>query len=280
MLDTTPVGLVLELDQQYGEEPYYHELTAGIQNVLLGVGRSLVVKIVPDAPAELATYRYWKETGAIAGVFLLNLVRGDPRVTLLSDLGIPAVVVGSPDTAGEFPAVWTDDASAMALAVTRLYELGHRAIGRVSGPARLAHTQIRTASFERLCSELGIAGTISGTDDYTEMNGAAATATLIDQRSRPTAIIYDDDVMAIGGLREIKQRELEVPRDISLLAWDDSPVCMLSEPKLAVMGHDIQSIGELCAHSMLAQLAGRRESHEGGVATFVQRESVGLASAP
>lgn len=279
MAHNTPIGLVLELEQQYGEEPYYHELTAGIQNVLLSAGRSLVVKIVPDAESELATYRYWKQTGAVEGVFLLNLVESDPRVAQLTDLELPTVVVGSPHTAGDFPAVWTDDASAMALAVRSLFKLGHRRIGRVSGPARLAHTQIRTESFLSHCAELGAVCTISGAHDYTEANGRAATSALIEQTPRPTAIIYDDDVMAIGGLTELKSRGLSVPGDVSILAWDDSPFCMLSRPPLAVMGHDIQSVGELGARSMLAQLSGRRESYEGAVATFVQRASVDKAPA-
>ncbi|ANF32494.1 hypothetical protein A0130_13180 [Leifsonia xyli] len=278
MTDNAPLGLVLELEQQYGEEPYYHELTAGMQNVLLGAGTSLVVKIVPDAETELETYRYWKDSGAVAGVFLLNLRIDDPRVTLLTELNLPTVVVGFPETAGQFPAVWTDDASAMELAVQRLFDLGHRRIGRVSGPTQLAHTIIRTASFESKCAELGVIGDINEAHDYTEANGRAATAALVARETPPTAIIYDDDVMAIGGLEELKARGLAVPGDVSILAWDDSPFCMLSEPPLAVMGHDIQSIGELCARSMLSELSGVRESHERAIATFVKRESVGRAS--
>jgi DNA-binding LacI/PurR family transcriptional regulator len=270
-----PLGLVLELPkQQFGEEPYYHEIIAGIENVLLAAERSLVVRIVPDAKKELATYTEWSDSGMIEGVFLVNLIHDDPRVSLLQDLGLPAVVIGSIETAGPFPAVWTDDASAMRLAVHRLFELGHRNVGRVSGPPQLAHSQTRTHSFAETTAELGIQGTVAESQVYSEASGQIATRELLGVRPRPTAIIYDDDVMAIGGLRELSALDLNVPHDVSILAWDDSPFCQLSKPPLSVMGHDVQTIGELAAQSMLAQLTGTLASHEGPMATFIQRGSV------
>lgn len=269
------VGLVLELpQQQVGEEPFYHELIAGIENVLLPTNRSLVVKIVPDAQRELAVYREWSSARTIDGVFLVNLVLDDPRVALLNKLRLAAVVIGSVATAGPFPAVWTDDSSAMNLAVRRLYELGHRNLGRVGGPAQLAHSQSRSASFAESTAQLGITGTIVETLVYSEESGRTGTRQLMSVAPRPTAIVYDDDVMAIGGLQELSATGLEVPRDVSILAWDDSPFCQLSKPPLSVMGHDVQAIGELAALSMLAQLDGRLESHEGPMATFIQRGSV------
>lgn len=97
----------------------------------------------------------------------------------------------------------------MRQAVQYLYDLGHRHIARVGGPEALAHSYIRDAAFSDVAAELGIRYRCLHTD-YTPESGREATNRLLGFGERPTAIIYDNDVMGVGrswrGQRERHRR--------------------------------------------------------------------------
>lgn len=281
-MDTTslprPVGLVLmRPTRRLGSEPFYQEFIAGAESVLGPTGHALVLQVVAHEREEIDAYRRWARDGDIAAVVLVDLALDDPRVELLAELGIPAIIVGDPRTAGPFASVWTDDTRAMRDAVAELHRQGHERIGRVTGPARHAHTRIRSDAFWTECARLGVQA-IEVAGDYSEDGGAAATVRLLDGPDSPTAIVYDDDVMAIGGLDAARDAGRSVPEDLSILAWDDSALCQLSSPALAAMGHDVRGIGEAAGESVLQLLTtGTVENRQAATAVFVSRGSVGIA---
>ncbi len=86
---------------------------------------------------------------------------------------------------------------------------------------------------------------------------ARATRRLLSSAQRPTAVIYDNDVMAIAGLSVAQEMGLTVPGDLSIVAWDDSPLCRLVHPPLTALGRDIPAYGAHAARQLLAVVAGQ-----------------------
>jgi LacI family repressor for deo operon, udp, cdd, tsx, nupC, and nupG len=168
-------------------------------------------------------------------------------------MGVPTVVVGHPRAAHGLPCVWTDDRTVMENAVEYLVGLGHRRLARVTGPDDLLHTQERTSAFHDAAGRRGATGTIEP-GDYSEASGAAATERLlaVDVGDRPTAIIYDNDVMALAGLELLNAKGVDVPGDISLIAWDDSFQSQLAA--MSALSHDVYAYGALVAETMMATL--------------------------
>ena len=132
-------------------------------------------------------------------MFGVDLSIHDRRVAVLEELGMPAVVIGTLAGAGSLPAVWQDDAAATRAVVGYLARAGHRRIARVSGIPRLWHTKIRTDAFCAAAAERGLDALLME-GDYTGENGAAATLRLLGSSHPPTAIVYDNDLMAVSGL--------------------------------------------------------------------------------
>lgn len=246
------IGLVLaRASQVLGEEPYYHEFLEGLERVLTPAGLSVLVKVVTDRAAENATYEQWSAQRRVGGVILVDLSPDDDRVALVRELGIPAVVIGDPSTASRLPTVWTDDAGFAREAARFLADHGHTVLGHVCGPLVFAHTQLRRGGFEAEAAERGLT-LITAEGDYSQESGRAATAQVLAASPvRPTAIVYDNDVMALGGLETIKEHDLVVPADVSVVAWDDSAQCQLAVPALSAMSHDVGRIGELAAGAVL-----------------------------
>ncbi|XVV15202.1 LacI family DNA-binding transcriptional regulator [Actinoplanes sp. CA-131856] len=264
------VGLVLARESRVlGEEPYYHEFIEGLERVLTPAGVSVLVKVVTDRAAEAETYDRWAAEGRFDGVVLVDLAPDDARVGLVHQLGLPAVVLGAPSTASGLPTVWTDDAGFAREAVRFLAERGHEVIGHISGPTTFAHTQLRQAGAEAEARGVRLVGTVG---DYSYDSGRAAVAELIP--AAPTAIVCDNDVMALAALDALAEHGLSVPGDVSVVAWDDSAQCQLAVPALSAMSHDVGRIGELAAGALLEAMAGSPpEVYEAPAAHIVARAS-------
>jgi DNA-binding LacI/PurR family transcriptional regulator len=266
------VGLVLaRASRVLGEEPYYHEFVEGLERVLTPAGVSVLVKVVIDRQAESETYERWAERGRVDGVVLVDLAPDDERIALVNRLGLPAVVLGAPSAAPGLPTVWTDDAGFAREAIRFLAGRGHEAIGHLSGPLPLVHTQLRREGAQVEAEARGLRLS-SAEGDYSYESGRAAVEELL--RAEPTAIVCDNDVMALAVLDTLRERGLAVPGDISVVAWDDSAQCQLAVPALSAMSHDVGRIGELAADALLAAMGGAPPTvYEAPAAHIVVRDS-------
>ncbi|ASR53971.1 LacI family transcriptional regulator [Cellulomonas sp. PSBB021] len=272
------VGLVLARPARLlGIEPFFAELISGIEERLSTEGRSLLLHVVPDHEAEIAAYRRWA-SGGVDAVVVVNVALVDQRLEVLAELGIPTVVVGGPTRDLPFSHVWIDNARAMRDAVAHLAALGHERLARVSGPATLAHTQARTDAFVAECERLGVQGVVVE-GDYLEESGTRATRSLLGRGSPPSAIVYDNDVMAVAGLQVAGEMGVPVPERLSLLAWDDSALCRLAHPPLSAMSLDVHAMGGQVADCVLDVLAdGPVRSYTAPLPRLVSRGSTAPAS--
>jgi DNA-binding LacI/PurR family transcriptional regulator len=239
-----------------GVEPFFMRLISGMETAMTESQTALLLQVVPDHEAEIATYRRWWAERRVDGVFLIDLTIDDHRVPVLEELRLPAMVVGGPGHHGALPGVWIDDASAMVMAVEYLAALRHRRIARVGGVPGMLHDEMRTAAFDAVATRLGLEWSTTIPTDYSPEAGAQATRRLLSAASPPTAMIYDNDVMAVAGVSVAHEMGVQVPGDLSIMAWDDSVLCEITHPPLTAVSRDITAYGRQVAHHLLAQLNG------------------------
>src|ERR1044072_5669920 len=113
----------------------------------------------------------------------------------------------------------------MAMVVEYLAALGHRRIARVAGPAGLLHTELRGQAFAEVADRLELASAVTAATDHSPEQGAQATRRLLSGTPRPSAVIYDNDVMPVAGTSVAHEMGVDVPRDLSIVAWGDSGRC-------------------------------------------------------
>jgi DNA-binding LacI/PurR family transcriptional regulator len=254
-------GLVVDRPARtLGVEQFFIQLISGIQAKLADDHSALLFAMAEDQEAEIAMYRTWWAQRRVDGVFLVDLQIGDRRVPVLEELHMPTVVIGPPESAGSLPAVWHDDGVATRSAVTHLTGLGHRRIARVTGIPRFWHTKIRTDAYYEAARAAG-AEPVCVEADYTGSRGAAETRRLLESNAPPTAILYDNDLMAISGLATAQSLGVEVPAELSIVAWDDSPLCELVHPPLTALSRDIAAYGARAAMTLTQAAAGTEVGH-------------------
>ncbi|MET9644963.1 LacI family DNA-binding transcriptional regulator [Streptomyces syringium] len=256
------VGLVLARPARtLGVESFFLQLVSGVQEALAVRRLGLLFQVVEDLDAECAVYRRWWAERRVDGLLVVDPRDDDPRPALLDGLGLPAVVIGALDGVGEGPYgaisnLWADDTGGMASIVGHLCDLGHRRIVHIAGLPELAHTRRRIDSLRAEADRRALPDVVSVTTDYSDAQGAAATRRVLAAAYPPTAIVYDNDVMAVAGLAVAAERKVSVPRQLSIVAWDDSVLCRNTHPPLTALARDTAGFGKRAAEQLIALLDG------------------------
>lgn len=256
---TTSIGLVIARSpEQLAVEPFFMEVVAGIERALTAGPYSLLLKTVDGPQAELDVYRTWAAQRQVAGAILMDLAVNDPRPAWLQYLGIEHVLFGGDGEVARLTgasAICQDDAGTMRGILDHLIGLGHRSIAHVTGPLELLHSARRDVAFRRGVAERGAAG-VSLTGDFTLESGMAAFRATRAEPSPPTALIFDSDVMAVGGLAAARELGVGVPHEVSMVAWSGSPICEYVHPALTALERDVTGMAAQVTATLLARVAG------------------------
>jgi LacI family repressor for deo operon, udp, cdd, tsx, nupC, and nupG len=142
------------------------------------------------------------------------------------------------------PSVHIDNARAASDAMHLLYDLGHCRIGIVTGPlvSPLSRDRLRGASTtakNRGAGELVVMG-----GDFSVESGTEAARRLLSAPRPPTAIFCFNDEMAMGVLEYARHKRLRVPRDLSVVGFDDIRFARYTDPPLTTVAQPMRAIGE------------------------------------
>jgi len=251
------VGLVIARPPEtLGADPFFASFITGIETVLSARGYALVLQVVGDERTEHQSYHRLAANGRVDGVFLTDMRVGDVRPRLLDDLSLPTVVVGRALGHGPWSSVHIDDRPGITAAVEHLVALGHERISHVAGPAEFVHGISRRAAWAKAVADAGLEPGACITADFSAQSGADATRRLLDLDKPPTAIVYANDVMAIAGMSTAIGRGIEVPGDLSITGFDDTPLAAYLVPALTTVRTDVVGWGRAAATRLLALVDG------------------------
>ena len=164
----------------------------------------------------------------------------NPQITgFLAESGIPFARIGSTEEGPGIRMTMGDDLLA-AKATDHLIELGHTRIGFIAGPDEYSLAGWRVDGWREAMAnaELDCAGLLEK-GDFSFESGLPAARALLDRATPPTAIIASSDQMALAALDVAKERGLHVPRDLSIVSFDNTPVVRFSTPALTALDQPI-----------------------------------------
>ncbi|MCW8130566.1 MAG: LacI family DNA-binding transcriptional regulator [Planctomycetota bacterium] len=152
-------------------------------------------------------------------------------------------------------AVTFDNALGMAQAVGHLYALGHRRMGMAAGPMHMTGFRERLAGFR---AETAAHGCVARPEwIYTGSNHvehvAAWAAEFLRGADRPTALCCGNDFIALGVLRAAARLGLRVPRDLSLVGYDDSELAAIADTPLTTVQAPTVELGRCCVRQLMLQ---------------------------
>jgi LacI family transcriptional regulator len=263
---------------------YVVNMQQGVLDALRGSGLELVVHPCNRASETLLEdIRGFVERQRLFGVIMPPSVSEDERVIdLLRELDCPYVRIASVALDEPQSMVVTNDWMGAAEAARRLADLGHRRIALVRGPDLFRSSEVRGRGFLEALAERGIPlePRYDYRGAYTFESGVEAGHALLSLDEPPTAIFTLNDDMAIGVMQAARERGLELPRDLSVVGFDDLPMAARVWPNLTSVRLPVRDMGRMAAEKLLAPLRGidpaRLEQPEVRPALVVRRSDIPL----
>ncbi|KQQ21943.1 MULTISPECIES: LacI family DNA-binding transcriptional regulator [Rathayibacter] len=214
----------------------------------------------------------------LSGTLIDGAIMVTPTVlTAASD--IPLVAIDPHTGRADLPTVESDSYGGALQATRHLVELGHRRIGFVAGRPDLRSARLREAGYRAALSEAGIAfdERLVHVGLYQHDTARRPASALLSLPDRPTAVFAANDVSAIAIIEIAARIGLDVPRDLSVVGFDDVPEASRLDPPLTTVRQPMQTLGSTAAEMLTALMAGEtpRSLHVRLPTQLVQRATTG-----
>jgi LacI family transcriptional regulator len=256
-------------------DPFYAELASGVEETLRAADYQMVlISDNSDSAQEVAGARTFLAMRA-AGVILTPV--GSDAADVLARHGIPVVEVDRQLAQVACDAVVIDNERAARAATEHLLALGHRRIGLLVAKTNWTSDAGRLRGYRAALAAAGvrpesrlIAKIAFGAADTDER-----VAALVDEG--PTAIFAANNMLAERAWRLLRSRRLRLPRDVSLVGFDDVPWMEMVEPRITAVRQPTVDLGRRAASLLIARVADptRRPHVERLEPTLVVRGSTG-----
>ncbi|MEN1835063.1 LacI family DNA-binding transcriptional regulator [Pseudomonas lijiangensis] len=250
---TSTIGLLIP----NGINPYFAELARGIEDHCERNGFCVILCNSDDNPEKQRNYLRVLLEKRVDGL-IVSSVGGDVSIAGgLAEVRTPLVIVDRELEGIEADMVRIDHEHGAYLATRHLLDLGHRDIACIGGPDNTVVADMRFVGYRRAMQEAGIEVLPEWTihSDFTSSAGHEAAVGLL-AGNRPTAIFAGNDVIAIGVLRAAAERNIVVPRELSVIGFDDIQMSRYVYPALTTVGQSIMQLGETAAEMLLSRIVG------------------------
>jgi DNA-binding LacI/PurR family transcriptional regulator len=187
-----------------------------------------------------------------AGGYHQELLAPHDHHRLLHGRGIPVVLVNAAIENLDFPCVSTDDFTATGQSFRHLASLGHERIGLVVGPEDHMPSRRKLSAFVEFAEKAGLEVAPVEHALFSLEGGQAATTRML--RQDVTGVICGSDVLALGAIRAVRRAGLSVPRDVSVVGYDDSGFMNCTDPPLTTVRQPIESMGKAAVALLVNQM--------------------------
>jgi LacI family transcriptional regulator len=206
-------------------------------------------------PPEAAALKSLIASG-VSGVILAPPLGESPDVIeALRKARLPMAAVGAYDVEGAI-CVRIDDRRAAYEMTRELIDLGHRRLGFILGNPDQAASAERLAGFYAAVRETQGVVTAIAQGDFSFTSGLAAAEQLLDAASPPTAIFASNDDMAAAVVSVAHRRHLDVPGELTVVGFDDTPAAVTLWPPLTTVHQPVHKLASEALGLLVAQITG------------------------
>ena len=266
-LDYRPNALARSLHQKHTHtlglvipdiaNPYYSEITRGVEDVCRQSEYAVFICNTDRNPSTMAHYlQVLREKRVDAIIIGGGGTPGRRQFQALHDSSVPTLLIGRYDVA--LPAVRIDNLKGGWEAATHLIRLGHRRIAILSGPKNSTSMQDRIKGYRRALDEHELAlpreWVLHG--DLRPASAFSIAQHLLTTRPSPTGILVANDQMAVATIRAATKLGLCVPKDVSVVGFDNIELASYVTPGLTTMAIPLYQIGVAVAEDAMKLIAG------------------------
>lgn len=243
--------------------PFYPKIVRGVEDVAFKNDYAVFVCDLNERLERESVYFRMFRNRWIDGVIFSGVegVHQEERhIHNMIENGVPVVAIDR-----EIPGLFTDvimiDNERSAFDATKhCIQLGHKRIGVITGPAKIRVFDRRYQGYRRALIEAGMSVNpnliIQG--HQTTAGGAGAAERFLDLVKPPTAIFATNDLMAVGALKALLDKQVKVPEEISVVGFDDIPLASLVSPALTTVAQPTYEMGKEAMSLLIERIEGKQ----------------------
>lgn len=255
------VGFVLPVRGPNLVDSFLGEFITGLGEGLVARGNDLILATAPRPEAELAVLRHVVESGRADGVVINRIAETDERLSYLSERRFPFVAHGRLfDNAEGYNWLDTDGAHAFGEAFEMLYALGHRRFGLVTIAEPMTFRHLRqdglAAAIAR-CGDPEVRLEVATAPRFDRGARIEAVSRMLHGPERPTAIIGLFDELALTVMEEAARMGLSIPRDLSVVGFDNMAAAAYAPPGLTTFDASIRQAAREIAGMLVSVIEDR-----------------------
>jgi LacI family transcriptional regulator len=253
--------------------PMYESILTGVAKEATIQGYGVIVGTRADDESEESFSRLL-QTGPVDGLLVASGLLSDEYLRRITRGGGPVVLVNR-RVQGVRSSVTVDDAAGAALAIDHLVGLGHREIAAIFGPDEVDTSLRRRNGYETAMHGAGLESRALRLRSWRMADGYQASLELLRHASRPTAVFASTIAMGIGTLRAARELDLDVPRQLSVVALHDVEIAEYLAPSLTVVRMPTVAMGRKAVKLLVSIIDGGKSANTvvKGPIEVIHRES-------
>jgi len=232
---------------------FFGELLRGILAHSTKAGFDMLLSAASSPSDEEETISRLVKGGRVDGVILLSSREDDPLIYLLSEQNFPTVLIGRTNKVNNIITVDTDNEEAAFDATSHLINQGHKRISFVNGPHNLTVSRDRLAGYKLAMKKANLDihpdWIIEG--DLLQQSGYRGLSLVMNMNNRPTGMVVIDDVTSFGVIRGLEELGFEVPRDVSLVSFNNIALAEHASPPISSVDIGTYQLGYSASHLLI-----------------------------
>jgi len=252
---TNAIGLVVPRASEFVfSNPFYSEVLKGIGRVANRYKYQLVISFSGED-----SYGLMYRSKIVGGIIVVSNRLYDSKIDELAKLKIPTVLIPGLLENSKFPSVNVNNVDGAFQATQHLISLGHKRIAFLCGAKDSKYYIERLVGFRNAFQKnyLSVCEELIVETDFSQSSGYHAMETLLHHKLPPTGVICINDITAVGALSALKENQLSVPDDISLVGFGDTPLAEITNPLLTTVREPFTAIGHWAARLLIDLISGK-----------------------
>ena len=236
--------------------PYFAEIIRGVEERCYAAGYNIILCNSNDDAKRQASYLRVLAEKRIDGLVLVTSHRDAALRAVLRELKMPLVLLDREIPGLACDLVEVDHVTGGLIATRHLLELGHPRVACISGPPDLSPSSQRRAGWKKALAEAGVERCEGDLErgDFSARGGYLAMQKFLKRGPRPSAVFVCNDLMAFGALAAAHEAGIAVPKELSIVGFDDIELAAFSTPALTTVAQPKQQIGTIAAEMMLERM--------------------------